>query len=122
IWSNRARCGSVAVKSATGVAQSTITTSGGIYSINLLPVGMYTVTVTKQGLHKEIRTNIAAIAGRTESRRPKAERLGRSVGEAHQTAGVAFRQRSRLSAVFGRPSGTVGKTAPSGHRKAFEVK
>ena len=55
----------VAVNSATGLTQSTVTTSGGLYNINLLPIGRYTVTVTKAGFQKATRPEVAVIAGQT---------------------------------------------------------
>src|SRR5438128_2454553 len=55
----------VAVNSATGLTQSTVTTSGGFYNINLLPIGRYTVTVTKAGFQKATRPEVAVIAGQT---------------------------------------------------------
>jgi hypothetical protein len=54
-----------AVNSATGVSLSATSTSGGIYFINLLPVGQYTVKVTKPGFQKESRPALAVIAGQT---------------------------------------------------------
>jgi len=53
------------VNSATGLTQSTVTTSGGLYNINLLPIGRYTVTVTKAGFQKATRPEVAVIAGQT---------------------------------------------------------
>jgi hypothetical protein len=57
----------VAVNSGTGVTQSTITTSGGVYFMNLLPVGRYHVTVTKPGFQKETKLGVAVIAGQTST-------------------------------------------------------
>jgi len=55
------------VNTATGVAQSASTTSAGLYNINLLPVGSYTVTVTKTGFQKETKINVAVLTGQTST-------------------------------------------------------
>ena len=55
------------VNTATGVAQSASTTSAGLYNINLLPVGSYTVTVTKTGFQKEKKINVEVLTGQTST-------------------------------------------------------
>ena len=55
------------VNTATGVAQSASTTSPGLYNINLLPVGSYTVTVTKTGFQKETKINAEVLTGQTST-------------------------------------------------------
>ena len=57
----------VALNPATGVTQSTVTTSQGVYFINLLQIGRYTVTVAKPGFQKETRVGINVIAGETST-------------------------------------------------------
>ena len=54
-----------AVNQGTNLTYPAVTTSGGDYFINVLPVGKYTVTVTKAGFEKVTRTDIDVLAGQT---------------------------------------------------------
>src|SRR5208283_5435313 len=55
----------VAVNQGTNVQYTAVTTSGGDYFINLVPIGKYTVTVTKAGFKKESRPDVEVLAGET---------------------------------------------------------
>jgi hypothetical protein len=55
----------IVMNPATNLTQSTVTTSAGIYVIKLLPVGTYTVSVTKNGFEKAAKTGVEVIAGQT---------------------------------------------------------
>jgi hypothetical protein len=55
----------VALNVGTNVTYSGATTSGGVYFINLLPVGRYTVSVTKNGFKKATAADVAVLAGQT---------------------------------------------------------
>ncbi len=55
----------VALNLETGVRQSAVTTTSGVYIVSLLPVGRYTVTVEKPGFVTASRQEVAVIAGQT---------------------------------------------------------
>src|SRR5690349_6074258 len=55
----------VATNQTTGLKQSTLTTSDGLYNVSLLPVGMYTVTASKTGFQQSRRAEVPVIAGQT---------------------------------------------------------
>src|SRR5437870_1333342 len=47
----------------TTLTQSAVTNASGLYTIKLLPVGIYTVTVTQPGFQKSVKTGIPVISG-----------------------------------------------------------
>src|SRR5262245_60178655 len=55
----------VAINQTTGLKQPTVTTTDGLYNVNLLPVGVYTVTATKTGFQQSQRAEVPVIAGQT---------------------------------------------------------
>src|SRR5881296_3673590 len=55
----------VALNTGTNETYPARTTSGGLYFINLLPIGKYTLTVTKAGFQKATRPDITVLSGQT---------------------------------------------------------
>jgi hypothetical protein len=55
----------VAVNQATGMVYPTVTTSAGLYNLNLLPIGGYNIVVSKGGFQKQSKLGITVIAGQT---------------------------------------------------------
>src|SRR5207248_107847 len=55
----------VAVNTSTRVANPTLTASRGVYTINVLPIGSYTITVTKPGFRVAQSREFQVIAGQT---------------------------------------------------------
>src|SRR6266542_3142965 len=55
----------IAINQGTNITRSAATTSAGVYFINLLPVGTYTVTVTKTDFQKVTKPDIQVLAGQT---------------------------------------------------------
>src|ERR1700722_2589682 len=55
----------VATNQGTNVTYPAVTSNGGDYFINLLPVGRYTVTVTKTGFKNATRPEVDVLAGET---------------------------------------------------------
>src|ERR1043166_1140591 len=55
----------LAINQATGLRQETTTSGAGDYRISLLPIGIYTVSVTKSGFSKAERTDVPVISAKT---------------------------------------------------------
>jgi hypothetical protein len=53
----------VATNQGTTLTQTAVTDAIGIYTIKLLPLGNYTVTVTQAGFQKSVKTDIPVVAG-----------------------------------------------------------
>ena len=51
-----------AVNQATSLKQAAVTNASGIYTLKLLPVGSYTVTVTASGFQKAVKTDIPVLS------------------------------------------------------------
>src|SRR5437660_6214536 len=54
-----------AVNQATHVSQKAVSNQSGTYTIALLPIGTYTVTVSKAGFQKSVRADIPVLSGVT---------------------------------------------------------
>jgi len=55
----------VAVDQATQVGRNGVSNQSGIYTIQNLPIGTYSVSVTKEGFRKSVQTNIPVLSGET---------------------------------------------------------
>lgn len=73
----------VAKNQGTGLTQEASANASGIYTVKLLPVGRYTVSVTQPGFKTAERTNIPVVAGETFS-----VDFQLAVGEVTQTVNV----------------------------------
>jgi len=80
-----------AVSVTTGRAQSTESSSAGYYTIDELPVGLYTVTVTKSGFQSEVATGVRVVVN-TATRLDLAMRVGTVTQRVQVTAAPALLQ------------------------------
>ena len=99
-----------ALNEATGLRREMLTNSEGLYNLPLLPVGVYSLTVEKEGFKRQVQTGI-----RVEILQVRSVDFKLDIGAVSET--VTVESRAPLSGVGPEKSARGEQSRPTGIRK-----